>query len=397
MRTVRLRNFIAILAPLLVVTVYVAMWKVNSRFTPVSLKIEYSQSNDIAPCVVKPAPDGLIHVLVAGSQICTYDQTGTIVQRKQLKLDNVSDSGVLLTTPSLGSVYARTCGSESPRRAILWARFGEDGALSVKKLYTRSDGNFEIYQALSARDGVYVTGELERSQRGTYPSVVKLSPTGKQLWTSFEPSNSDCYDHVAVAADGSVVAAGAGGQQGTCIGMYSARGEKKWSKSATVGDGGSTVWLGARHNGAVLALVRLHDTIITGGSGWDIESSGRNQDYVLRTYRTDGHLVKEQILSHGPNLNVVDAALNDKDVLYLLCGRAMGARAHGDGSAVLKKYDSSGKLLWSGIVRVPGRCLVRHITCDNSGGIYITGASLDVRRSWLPRAQAFVYKVVDLR
>lgn len=293
-----------------------------------------------------------------------------------------SDIGILVSKSGNESQYINNIG-EATRQPNIVCLSVNGHQVASRWLSIRPTYSIRVANVLVQGNNVYVVGEADISDPTTdhsYPTIIKSDKQGRLIWAKIERRiESGYFAKVVADRKGNIVVAGTiGSAMGTCMAKYTASGQQLWSKNPIIKDSDGTAWVGIRRTGNIAAIVELF-----------------SDDYVLATYNGSGKLISQQRLTDAPNIDVEDAALNNRDELYVLCSEGYSAQA------LLIKYDARGKRIWSGAINMPAKCTAYQIVPSNKGA-YIYGCwspCHDGPENSIvhgePRIKAFIYRIAE--
>ena len=346
--------------------------------------------------------------VLGDTYIAKYDTNGSLVWTRQLDLSGYANSTYIrasgVSVDTLGNIYVSAVSSDStivregamsgsidnllsvstnlPLSAYL-LKFDQSGSQSWVKQIGSSGNNSALAVTTDANNNVYVSGEtafkvfdgntgegapIYEDQSDAY--VSKFDGSGNQLWMKqFNRSTKDNALGLGTDANGNVYVSGGGSEN---IGY-------RWDTSAFLGNfdsSGNQLWLqqtGSSFN-AVLGV-----TNVVSDSNGSVYIAGVHpypDTTFIAKYSSTGTLEWKQTIpsSFSPMMGLLFPAvilLDQNNNLYV--AGAQGLNPWGTtGNVWLRKYNSSGGLLWeqkfgSGYDAIVG------ISTDQAGNIYLAG------------------------
>jgi hypothetical protein len=293
----------------------------------------------------------------------------------------------------------------------VWVHVSACGKVTSRKLDPIPGSAVEFDGAVCSDKGLYLVGMTEEADL----VAARFDNSGRRLWVTTGHGKGR-YSHMALDADGNLIASYSPTGVGVFFAKYSSEGGlMSFRKAISAHDGASVVWMGVDPDANIRAVLRLHDTIVlrsereagaflshgsryvvgTGTGDWD--ESGRDQDFVLMTLDHNGKPLRKKVLSHGAWLVIEAAARSNSGDVYVVGNRrkvnSYGFPTEPDGAQLIK-CDSDGHVIWSRRVALPTGSFVNGVTLDNKGGVYIYGDGRDTPdRKYSGPSRPFIYKI----
>lgn len=367
------KNKIILLLVLLSISV-ACLWQQRVFTLKTAMKIAYIDRKTV-PIFVWAGPNDQLSALSCigrAYHITAYTANGKTAWQDKVRAAS-SDTGILIIAS--GRTFGYTAVNHELTQQPNIVLLSVDGQrVTSKRISINAAFPTWVANALAQDENLYVVGEAEVPATASYPTIVKIARQGKIAWAKTEQVDAGLYDKIVIDKEGNLIAAGTiGSAMGTCMAKYAPCGQRLWLKNSIVNDSAYTAWIGIRQTGNIAAIVGLY-----------------SMNYVLVTLNSSGKLISEQQLTGGSGLCVADAALNNKDELFILYN------VHYHERALLTKYDARGKIVWAGDIDLPNKCETYQIILDNIS-TYIFGywPPYDTGVSDGPYVNAFIYKILN--
>ena len=251
------------------------------------------------------------------------------------------------------------------------AQFGSASGEAANGIAVDQSGNVYV--------GGYTNGDLEGENAGSMDAfVTKLDASGALLWTrQFGTSSYDRIYDVSVDVGGNVyLAGGTGGVLGASssgytdafVRKYDAEGNHLWTEQ--FGSPGSEAAQGiALDDSGNLYLAGYTSDVLGAADLGDYDA------YVRKLDPSGGHLWTRQFGTSGEDWAesiAVDGDGNAYVVGYV--EGLLGASTSGSYDAYVRKYDTSGDVLWTDQFFSPYGGAAAAVSLDGAGGVYVVGS-----------------------
>jgi len=281
--------------------------------------------------------------------------------------------GYSIAVDDSGNVYVT--GWSYPNNDYITIKYNSNGDSLWVRRYN-GPGNSEDRANFIAVDGsgnVYVTGQSRSSFNYDY-ATIKYNSNGDSLWVrryNGQFSSDDIVNSIAVDDSGNVFVTGQSGHANDhayATIKYNSSGVQQWVQIYN-GPGNS-------HDEASSIAVDNSGDIYVTGSSYAIPTS---TDYTTIKYNSNGDSL--WVRRYNGPLNASDGsssiALDDLGNVYVT-GGSVGIGTYSDYATI--KYNSLGDVQWVQRYDGPGNYGdgAGFIAVDNSGNVYVTGASTGI-------------------
>jgi uncharacterized delta-60 repeat protein len=233
----------------------------------------------------------------------------------------------------------------------------------------RDGDDFALAIAVDRSGNVYVTGESFAVDQSSDYATVKYNAAGREEWVArYSRSGSDLNGATAIAVDssGNVYVTGESSFDYATI-KYNGAGQEQWSGryDGPGNDADGATAIGVDDSGNVYV------------TGFSVGSAG-DYDYATIKYNSAG---QEQWVARydgpGNDWDLANDMIVDRSGNVYVTGQSVGT-TYPDYDYATMKYNSAGKEQW--ITRYNGPVdredEATAIALDNSGNVYVTGASV---------------------
>ena len=306
-------------------------------------------------------------------------QFGTSDDDSAYSITNDIDGNVYVAGDTYGDLQAANRGSSdafvsmySSSGELLWTKqFGTPKDDSAYSIITNVNGN------------VYVAGKTNGSLQGSNKGkddafISKYSSSGELLWTrQFGTSGSDYINSVAINANGNIYVAGdtSGSLQGTNKGLnvdsfvrkYSSGGKVLWTRQFGTSEPDYAYRITADTKGNIYVAGRTNGSLQGVSQGSD--------DAFIRKYSSSGKVLWTRQFGTSDYDIAYGITTNYNGNVYVTgnSGGGLQGMNKGSGDVFIRKYSFNGKMLWTRQFGTSNYDIAYHITADAKGGVYTTG------------------------
>ncbi len=313
-----------------------------------------------------------------GNEIATikYNSSGIEQWVQRYRRPGIgSDEAYSIAVDNAGNVYIT---GKSNRNWIasdyLTIKYNSSGIEQWTQMYN-GPGNLydEAYSiALDNAGNVYVTGDSYGNGTNYDYATIKYNSLGIQQWVqryNGQGSSNDYANSMVIDNSGNIYVTGASYGNGTnsdyATLKYNSSGVEQWFQRYNGQGNGSD-------ESRSISVDNSGNVYVTGLS-W---GSGSNYDYATVKYKTSG--VEQWVQRYNGSGNYCDIAHSiaiDNSGNVYVAGLSYGSGTNYDYATI--KYNTSGVEQWLQIYNVPGNGsdYAYSIAIDNSGNVYVTGAS----------------------
>lgn len=268
-----------------------------------------------------------------------------------------------------GSLSSLAGNSETPIPVLI--RYKKNGTVAWQKAITSNYGVIVTGLVTDKDDNIALCGYSKATDLGTTPAgeydalLYKFNKNGDQIWLkSFSGSGVDGFEHLAVGADGALVAVGytgskdgdaaqlgrKNGESGSMVAKYTADGNLVFVKSVGTGQD-SLSGVTVDKDGNIYAVGNF-----TAKEGGLFQIAGRSDGGVLK-FSADGSLLWKQSFG-GENIDNFYAVAPAVDGGCVVVGRSKSDNFNfpelvnqGGYDAIMIKYNADGSVGWRNAFR----------------------------------------------
>lgn len=344
-----------------------------------------------------------------------YDPNGKEVWTRQFGTDG-TDYAYSVALDTNGNIYVagyadETLPSQNSRSEgnVFLRKYNANG----KEVWTRQFAGSNFYDmnsvALDPKGNIYVAGSTYdtlpgQESPGAHDAFIrKYDPNGKELWTrQFGSTDSDGANSVATDSKGNVYVSGVAdgvlpdqesmGSADAFVKKYDPNGKELWTRQFGTRDVDSAESVAADAQGNIYVAGRVRGRQALPG-----QKSFGKLDAFVRKYDANGNELWTDQFGAGNPTSAYAVVLDTKGNIYV-AGSAEGVlpsqKSFGEGGAFIRKYDATGKELWTQQFGTDYDDSANSVVLDTKGNIYVFGnvVSEFPGQKYLGELDAFLYK-----